>query len=105
MAARHVAYSGARFLLVMLLPLLSGCGYGEISPTAYQYAKGLYAICNRRAADRLESVRQDIESARNDGEISHHEADWLLEIIADGQQQRWDAGAHAAREIMEAQIR
>jgi hypothetical protein len=89
---------------VVALFLTTGCGYGEISPVAYAYAKALYSICNRHAGDQIGNAQQQIESARRRGELSEREARWLTRIIEQARAGKWESATGAARQMMEDQV-
>lgn len=90
----------------MLLAFATGCGsYGELSPTAYEFAKALYSVSNRQAEDKLEATAQQIQQAQSNGDISPEEADWLQEIIQQSRAGHWKEANQAARQMMEDQIR
>ena len=94
-----------RLLLMLLaLPLWIGCGYGELSPTAYEYSKALYGISNRKLEDRLDSVKRQIESSRKSGELTSQEASWLTSIVEDAENKQWSSAMNAARRMMEDQV-
>ena len=88
------------FILVLV-----GCGYGEVSPATYQYAKALYSICNRRAESQLDQAGEQIEAARSRGELSEQEAKWLKQILDDAAEGDWEAATKAARRMMEDQVK
>lgn len=88
----------------LALILITGCGYGEVSSTTYEYAKSLYNITNRRLADRLPQAREQIVAAREAGEIPAKEAAWLLKIVDRAEAQRWTSAMKSCRQIMEDQI-
>ncbi len=83
----------------------SGCGYGEISPTGYEYAKALYSLSNRQAAERVDAVEKQIEAAAKADELPAHESGWLLEVCEDCRAGRWKEAQAAARRMMEDQVR
>ncbi|MEX2112016.1 MAG: hypothetical protein WD845_02460 [Pirellulales bacterium] len=90
--------------LVLLSALVGGCGgYGDISPTAYEYAKALYSITNRRADGKLNEVAAQIEATRVAGKLSDAEAGWLTDIVNDSRSGKWEAANSAARRMMEDQ--
>ena len=92
-------------LLGLSLLLTSGCGsYGEISPDAYQYAKALYSITNRKALESLDPLSEKIASSLDAGQLSQSEAGWLTEMIDDGRNGDWQAANQAARQMLEDQI-
>ena len=97
---------GKPLVLVVLLELglAGGCGYGDVSPATYQYAKALYNITNRKLADRLPAVEQQIAVSREAGDVLPHEADWLPAIIDTAKNKRWEKAMRAARRMMEDQI-
>ena len=92
--------------VVCLSFFLTSCNkYGEISPVAYEYAKALYAVTNRKATDRLDDVQQQIENAEDHHELSTKEARWLLQIVQLARQEDWQSASQKARQMMEEQIR
>lgn len=94
-----------KLFLGLTLLLFCGCsGYGEVSPTAYEYAKALYAISNRQANQKLDPVAKQIEQAESAGEITGREATWLHDIVEDCRQNEWQAASKAARRMMEDQV-
>lgn len=84
--------------------LVSGCGYGEVSPAAYEYAKALYGVANREAADRLDGVADQIKADEASGEITPTEAEWLGEIVEQARAGDWPGAAAAARRMMQDQV-
>lgn len=94
-------------LIIALLagsPLLNGCGYGEVTPRGYDYAKALYSICNRRDEARLEQFASLIEADLSDGEISEREGDWLNDIVAQAREGHWSEANAAVRRLLEDQV-
>ena len=107
MSARFSKPATCRTICLLVLSALcvhTGCGYGKVSPQAYECAKALYAITNRQAADRLPEVETQISESLSKGELAAQEADWLLDIIKDAENERWEAAAKAARRLMEDQV-
>ena len=89
-----------------LLIMIAGCGgYGEVSSGAYEYAKALYSISNRRASDRLDQVSDQIQSARESGELSEQEAGWLNDIVSDARARQWESASRASRRMLQDQVR
>jgi hypothetical protein len=103
--ASRSAAIGVLGLLALSLAVTPGCGYGSVSPLAYDYAKALYSISNRQAADQLEGVQQQIATAHQNGELSEQEAEWLIAILQDAQAAEWKAASRAARRMLEDQVR
>lgn len=97
-----------RIALLVCLPGLAistaGCGYPEVSPRAYEIAKALYAITNRRQTDKLDVVTNLVEESRGDGTISDAEAGWLMEIVEEGRAGEWKSANERSRALMEDQI-
>ena len=92
-------------LAACLLMLTVGCGgYGKVSLTAYEYAKGLYSIANRKQADLLDQVEEKINADVESGELSAKEADWLRDIIEQARDGDWPGAQKQARRIMEDQV-
>ena len=93
-------------LLISLLMLIAGCGgYGEVSQPAYDFSKALYSIANRKAADKLDPVCEQITAACTAGELTEQEAGWLLQIATEAREGQWKSAMHKARRIMEDQVR
>lgn len=84
--------------------LLAGCGYGEVTPRCYDYAKALYSICNRRDAERLQEFTQLVETDLQAGELAEREADWLQEIADQARSGDWSAAQAASRQLLEDQV-
>lgn len=100
---RHHSLRVLCCLLVFGSLLLAGCGYGEISPLSYEYAKALYGICNRRDAKRLDDLRGQIATALEKQEITDRESDWFADLIAQAESGEWQEAAEGARQMMEDQ--
>jgi hypothetical protein len=82
----------------------AGCGgYGDMSRTAYDYATALYAVTNRKSADKLEEIATRITAAQTAGELTQEEAAWLNAAIADARTGDWPTAADACRSMMKAQ--
>ena len=98
--------SRKRLALVVLvaLGLAGGCGYGEVSPATYQYAKALYNITNRKLENRLPAVEQQIAASAEAGDVLPHEVSWLQAIIDSAKNDKWQKAMRAARRMMEDQI-
>jgi hypothetical protein len=82
-----------------------GCGYGEVTPRCYDYAKALYSICNRRDAQRLEKFAALVEADQQAGELGKQEADWLRDIAERARTGEWSDAQAAARQLLEDQVR
>ena len=95
----------ARGILLAGLLCVVGCGYGPVSDTAYQYSKALYNISSRRLSDRLADVEAQALASQQAGEISQQEAKWLVAVIDNAEQQRWEKAMKASRRIMEDQVK
>ena len=92
-------------LLVLLLIALAGCSdYQGISPTAYQYAKALYNVTNRKRSEKLDDVNDLITSSKREGTITTQEADWLLEIVDDARKGNWETAQKTSRQMMRDQV-
>ena len=86
------------------LTTIPGCGYPEVSPTTYEYAKALVSITNRRASEQLEPLQAQIAESLAQGDVTDQEAEWLTAIINDASAGNWADASTAARRIMEDQI-
>jgi hypothetical protein len=92
-------------LAAFCISVVAGCGgYGEVSPTAYEYAKAVYSIANRKATDTLDTTAEQIDAARQRGELSDREARWLAAMIDDAKEGDWEAAGQKARRMMEDQV-
>jgi len=89
--------------LLVTLPFV-GCGYGEVTPRGYDYAKALYSICNRQDSSRLEQFVGLIESDLQEGKISQQEADWFRDIADRASAGDWQSANVSARELLEDQV-
>ncbi|MEM8865385.1 MAG: hypothetical protein AAGF31_07520 [Planctomycetota bacterium] len=98
-------FPAAPLLAALLVASLLGCGYGEVSPQAYQYAKAIYNIAGRQASERIAPFREQVRAAHADGEISEQELAWLEAIADDAQAGNWKPATKAARRMMEDQVR
>jgi hypothetical protein len=104
MRATAVQFCVKTFLAASVL-LVVGCGYGEVSPAAYDFATALYSISNVRAGDRLNEVSTMIESARTSGKLTDKEATWLTEIVSDARSGDWETAAKKSRRIVADQVK
>ena len=92
-------------LILGMLTVFRGCGgYGEVGPKAYEHAKALYSICNRRDADRLEKFSTSLAKAQNAGEVTEKEQAWLEDIVEDAKVGEWEEATAKARRLMEDQV-
>ena len=91
--------------VALLLATFTGCGYGEVSPTAYEYAKALYSVSNRQSVEKIAAVRAKIDASLDAGDLAPHEADWLTEVCDDCEAGRWEKATERARRMMEDQVR
>ncbi len=90
--------------LVLCTIFCVGCGYGEVSPKTYDIATSLYNISNRKLADRVDAVREQIDLARENDEISSSEAKWLEAIAQHAEDQNWKRAMKASRRMMDDQV-
>lgn len=93
-------------VLVVLASLpAAGCGGpGEVSPTAYEYSKSLYAITNRKAEMLLTGVSEQIASDLEANKLSAAEAEMLNTIIEQADDGDWEDANRECRAVMEAQV-
>ena len=104
-----IGRNGKPFLGILLLCaslcVWMGCSdYQGISPTAYQYAKALYGVTNRKRSEKLNEVNNLITSSEQEGTITSEEADWLLGVIDDARQGNWETAQQTARQMMRDQV-
>lgn len=90
---------------IALTVLCVGCGYGEVSPAAYEHSKSLYTVSNLRSSDSVERVAEAIARDLEAGKLSESEAGWLTDICDDCRAARWREAQDAARRIMQDQVR
>ena len=82
-----------------------GCQqYGEVSPKAYEVAKALYSICNRKDVPRLKEVEALIVTASDSSELSASEQEWLLAIVEKARAGKWTYAMQDARVMMSEQV-
>lgn len=92
--------------LCFVVASTAGCGgYGEVSPAAYEHAKALYSITNRKATDQLPRTREAIEAAQKAGDLPSHEAKWLTAIVDQAASGDWKQANQNCRTMMEDQVR
>lgn len=95
----------AMIALFAAVGMLAGCSrYSEVSPTAYEYSKALYSVCNRQDEPRLAMVAEQIETAHAAAQLQDTEATWLAGIVATAQAGDWQVATQDARQLMEAQV-
>lgn len=93
-----------RFSILLLIALIGCSDYQGISPTAYQYAKALYNVTNRKRSDKLDEVNDLITSSKREGTITAQEADWLLGVIDNARDGDWETAQKTARQMMHDQV-
>jgi hypothetical protein len=94
-----------KVLACSLLCLSVGCSdYQGISPTAYQYAKALYNVTNRRRSEKLDQVSDLIAVSKQEGQITEQEVEWLERIIEDARDGDWQTAQKMARRMMSDQV-
>lgn len=84
--------------------LLSRGGYGEMSPTGYQYATALYSACNQKDRDKLDLLAEMIDQSKDQQKIGEAETEWLIAIIEQGKRRQWDEAAQEVRQLMLDQV-
>jgi len=101
---QHATSLLAAIAAVVLLTL-SGCGYGPISSTGYEYAQALYSLSNRQSADRVDGVQAQIDAAAQSGDLPAQEAEWLLDICEQCRDDDWESAQANARRMMVDQVK
>lgn len=99
--ASRFPLSAISFVLLAIV----GCGYGEVSPATYGYAKALYTLSNTQAADRIDEVADKIAAAAAAGEVTQREAGWLNEICDQCRSGDWAGAQQAAKRMMRDQAK
>ena len=92
-------------IAVVILLIPSGCGYGTVSRTGYEYAKALYSLSNRQSADRVNAAQAQIDAAADSGELSAQEAEWLRNICEQCRNGNWKSAQSNARRMMTDQVK
>lgn len=92
-----------QILAVACLIGAAGCGYPEVSPKTYELVKALYSACNRRSEEHLEKVEALTEAARESGEITDRESQWIREIVEQARNGEWEPATLESRAILEDQ--
>ena len=82
----------------------AGCGYGQVSPMAYELSKALYSATNLQSMERLKTVEIAVEEAHQSGKLTAQEQQWFRTIIKDAQSGNWQAASQASRRMMEDQV-
>lgn len=91
-------------IVLLCLLMLTGCGYGEVSPQTYKLAKAIHNVSSRQQAEKLPQVNELIASSLKEGQISEQEAEWLRTIVAHADEGDWEEAAKQSRRIMEDQV-
>jgi|GEM_PF-576102 len=99
------AMNRIRTLAVACLIGAAGCGYPEVSPRTYELATALYSACNRRSEEHLEKVEALTEAARESGEITDRESQWIREIVEQARNGEWEPATLESRALLEDQAR
>jgi hypothetical protein len=83
---------------------LLGCSAGEpISPVAYDSAKALFSICNRKDSEALGKLKTQIDDSLAAQTISASEARQLRQVLAAAEAGNWETGLNRARSLLERQ--
>lgn len=80
-------------------------GYGETSAQGYKYSMALFSACNQRDKAKLQEVADLIQQDVESGTLESRESKWLLDIIDDGLNDRWQAANRAVRRLMDDQVK
>lgn len=81
-----------------------GCGYGEVSPTTYEYTQALYSITNRQSTEKLAEFETKLTQAKAAGELNDAEFELLSDISEKAKGGDWKSAQTNCRDLMEAQI-
>lgn len=93
------------FAITLILILLPGCGYPDVSGKTYEISKALYSACNRQSDEQLTKIESVISNAIESEEISAQESKWLNQIIKTARDGDWEAATAESRKLMEDQIK
>ena len=92
-------------LLLAFVVFARGCGhYGTVNELAFEHAKALYSVCNRKDSQRLEVCSKMIEEASSASRISNTETTYLNDIIATARRDQWNEALAMTRQLMVDQI-
>lgn len=83
--------------------IVTGCGYGMVSPKAYEHAKAIYTLANMKAATVLDETERAIARDAEAGNLTPREASWLNDLCSDCRDGNWTKAQSAARQMMEEQ--
>lgn len=83
--------------------IVTGCGYGIVSPKAYEHAKAIYTLANMKAATVLDETERAIALDAEAGNLTPQETSWLNDLCADCREGNWKEAQSAARQMMEEQ--
>lgn len=91
-------------ILLIFLGAVPGCGYGKISPKAYELATALHSIANRQDEKRLPIVADLVKTASEKKEISSQETGWLQDIISQCKNNNWSTATRMSRQMLKDQV-
>ncbi len=97
-----------QFIAAFAIPsilLLIGCGYGDVSPLASNYAKSIYSTSNVQKTENLSKIRDKIVQSVDSGKLPADEADLLYDMLDKAEAGNWDSAMKDSRALMEAQIK
>jgi len=95
-----------RWSVLLSIIIVIGCGgYGDVSPTTYEYAKALFSICSRRSPVTLDHITEQIDESLDQQEITEREAGWLRQIIDEARAGDWEKALSRSRRMMEDQVK
>ena len=83
---------------------LTGCGYPEVSPKAYEVANALYSASNRQSSEHIEKAATLIDELRESDEITDRESEWLHAIVEQARAENWTEAAAEARKLIADQV-
>ena len=101
---KSATYQTTAIVLLLLLTILPGCGYPEVSPTTYEIAGALYSVSNLKREDGLANVETLISESLQAQEISSREAGYLIEIVQQCRAGDWETAQAECRRMMDDQI-
>ncbi|MEO0529391.1 MAG: hypothetical protein AAF266_02315 [Planctomycetota bacterium] len=92
-----------RLVLSMACVALVGCGYGKVSPQAYEHAKAIYTLANMKAAAAIDETEAAITADAKAGLITEEEAGWLTDLCDECRAGDWESAQSSARRMMDEQ--
>lgn len=106
MLPSHKTSGGLSLICVLVLALslaVTGCGYAEVSKTAYELTIALDQAIDRKNQDQLNLAKDIIAKHHSEKNLSDQERDYLLAIIDQAEAGDWDDARTECRRLLQDQ--